>query len=112
MTAVSGTAERVEKADLDAMAAARSAQVAMETYSLDNGGTYEGATAASLVAVDPTLSGQPVSVSATSTGYTVTATSVEGGNTFSITNSGGGVLSYTCQVPGAGACPVGGTWGS
>ena len=71
VTYVSGSNERQQKADIDAMTAARSAQVAMETYAADNGGTYEGASGATLAATDPTLAGQAVSVSATSTGYTV-----------------------------------------
>src|SRR4051812_9617437 len=94
-TYVSGSSERAQKADIDAMTAARGAQVAMESFSADNGGTYVGATAASLAATDPTLAGRSLSVSATATGYTVSVTSAEGGNTFTVTNSGGGVLSYT-----------------
>jgi type IV pilus assembly protein PilA len=100
--------------DAKAKEYAHSAQVAMETFSTDHNGTYEGATVAELVAIEPTLSnavftnaeGGVLSPAPTDTSYTIT---IEGSNenqTFSIVNTAG-TLEFPCEEEGKGGCPAG-----
>src|SRR5262245_8421115 len=107
--------------DADAKAMAHTAQTAIETYMTDNNGSYAGATAAGLKAVESTVTiaatdPQTVSVSGVSpTGYTVSVLNNGTGNTFNITRAGGG-FTYTCSAPAgtslpAGGCPSSGNWG-
>jgi type IV pilus assembly protein PilA len=106
-------AQRDKARDADAKAAVRTAQTAMETYSTDNNGTYTGATAARLEAIEETLTpanlGEPTVTDDT---YTVTVTSDTTG-TFSISRDAGGATSLTCgpaTYQGKGGCPTDGTW--
>jgi type IV pilus assembly protein PilA len=102
---------------------AHTAQVAMETYATDNGGSYSGVTPALLNGIDSSIqtsAGTPAhpylsaAAAAGTSGWTLTITSPTG-NTFTIAKATGtGVLSYTCTVPtGAdrGGCPSGNNWG-
>jgi type IV pilus assembly protein PilA len=108
--------QRDKAKDADAKSAVRTAQTAIETYSTDNGGTYVGATAAALEAIEPSLNNAdlqaPTNLSATD--YTVTVNSSTG-NVFNI-NRGVGALadgetSLTCTTGGQDGCPTGGNWG-
>jgi type IV pilus assembly protein PilA len=105
--------------DAKAKEYAHSAQVAVETYATDNGGSYEGAAAAGvLTGIEPTLNSANFAVTASggaavpnADGYRITVTS-DTGNTFSIDNDEG-TLTYPCTVAGSGGCPAGGGgWGS
>src|SRR4051794_9519756 len=83
-----------EKAgDAKAKETAHSAQVAIETYSTDHGGSYLDATASKLHDIEPTLpSGAPLAVTVLNggSGYEVTVTSdASSGNTFTIKNDAG-----------------------
>jgi type IV pilus assembly protein PilA len=103
--------QKQKATDAKAKEYAHSAEVAMETYSTDNGGSYAGATDAALAAIEPTLSGAGTIVSTpapTATSYTIKITSTSG-NTFSITNTAG-TLTYVCTTAGKGGCPTGGDW--
>ncbi len=73
-----------EKAtDSQAKAYAHSAQVAMETYSTDNAGSYAGATVAELENIESTLSGADLAEPTTTKDtYLLTVTS-DTGSTFS-----------------------------
>ncbi len=102
-----------EKAgDAKAKEYAHSAQVAMETYATENGGSYEGAevgTGKNLYKIEPTLSSAKITLGTLSkTGYTLTSES-SNGNKFSITNAAGS-LTFTCTTGGKGGCPTGGEW--
>lgn len=106
-----------EKAgDAKAKETAHSAQVAIETYATDNGGSYKNATVTKLHEIEPTIpAGPPVAVSVTEagTGYTLTVSDTSNSNTFSIKNEAG-TMSYPCTVAGKGGCPKvgeGGDWG-
>ncbi len=107
-----------EKAgDAKAKESAHAAQVAIETYATDNGGSYKNATAAKLHAIEPTVpAGEPLTVTVLGegTGYEVTVKSTStSANTFTIKNEGG-TMSYPCTVKATGGCPeVGGVgnWG-
>lgn len=102
-----------------------SAQVAIETYSTENGGSYAygggvgggGSTQAEMERIEPTLANAPgLAVTGLNGGagptekaYEVT---VEGSSgTFSIANNAG-TVTYPCENEGEGGCPSGGDWGS
>jgi type IV pilus assembly protein PilA len=102
--------------DAKAKEYAHSAQVAMETCSTDNDGSYAECDLAALIAVEPTLG------NAEFTTEPVTAENeyeffIEGSNaeqTFGVINTGGS-LEFPCTEAGTGGCPGsgGGTgdWG-
>ncbi len=94
-------------------------QVAMETYSTDNGGSYKGATIAELKKIEPTIAnikysnvepGGEFNPEPSATGYTIT---VEGSNPeqkFTVVNASG-VLTFSCVAHSKGGCPSDGNWG-
>ncbi len=98
--------------DSQAKAYAHSAQVAIETYGTENGGSFAGATAARLKEIEPTLSGakaltlEPAPAEKT---YTVTVESTTT-NTFSISRDAEGATTLTCLAKGKGGCPPSGIW--
>jgi type IV pilus assembly protein PilA len=102
-----------EKAtDSQAKEYAHSAQVAIETYSTESGGTYVGAEVSRLEEIEPTLSGAKL-ITLSNLGqktYTVTVES-ETGNEFSISRNAAGESILACETPGNGGCPPGGNWG-
>ncbi len=108
--------QRDKAKDADAKAGVRTAQTAIESYATDNGGSYLGATAVDLEAIESTLTDvnlqDPTGLAADE--YTVTVIAEDTLNEFSITRSDTGDVSYTCVV-GAPAkqagCPTGGNWG-
>ena len=102
--------------DSQAKVIARTAQTAMETYATNNNGSYAGATAGSLTAIEPTLAQNGTtnaylgSVSgASGTGYTVIATDPVTSNSFSIINNSG-TVTRLCSTSGTGGCPSNGSW--
>ena len=65
--------------DSDAKANARTAQTAIETYAVDNGGKYTGATLANLADIEGTITGMDVAApTVTDDTYSVVATSRTG----------------------------------
>jgi type IV pilus assembly protein PilA len=109
--------QRDKAKDADAKASVRTAQTAMETYATDSGGSYTGATATKLVAIEPTLADAPGTLTVSPTtggkGYTVSVAS-ETSNVFSInrldTAGNEGKVTLTCTVDGKSGCPTGGRW--
>jgi type IV pilus assembly protein PilA len=105
-----------EKAnDSKAKEYAHSAEVAMETYATEHGGSYVGASETELRRIEPTLASATFSSApvVSATGYTISIQGAKATQTFSITRTGG-ALTYTCTTKGVGGCPeVGGTgvWG-
>lgn len=105
-----------EKAgDAKAKEYAHSAQVAIETYSTEHGGSYVGAGAEEakpLKEIEPTLNNatglEVTGLSGTgSPGEKTYDVTVEGtSGTFSIENNEGS-FSYPCSNPGKGGCPAG-----
>jgi type IV pilus assembly protein PilA len=105
-----------EKAgDAKAKENAHTAQVALETYSTDNNGSYTGATVALLQKIEPTVANESkegkegilVSVTA-SNKYSLSSIS-SNKHTFKINNSEG-TMTYTCEPAESGGCPAGGDW--
>jgi type IV pilus assembly protein PilA len=104
--------QRDKARDADAKADARSAQTAIETYAVDNGGVYTGADQAKLVAIEPTLSDATLTVTPGTKNYTVMVKSDTTGE-FSITRAASGATSLTCgpdAYKGKGGCPSTGDW--
>ncbi len=100
-----------EKAgDAKAKEYVHAAQVAMETYSTENG-SYEGADKAALVAIEPILSSAPgLSVTGpgeaekpTAHGYRVTVNGF--GTQWFAVNDAGGTVTFPCSTGGKGGCP-------
>ena len=98
--------------DAKAKEYAHSAQVAMETCSTDNNGSYTSCDLSAVRAIEPSVPSTGVTVDGTTPtgGYTVTATGTSG--TFTITRGTTGGLTFTCSAGGEGGCPTGGNWGS
>jgi type IV pilus assembly protein PilA len=106
-----------EKAgDAKAKEAAHTAQVALETYSTDNGGSYVGATVAKLKEIEPTVANEStvtagvasegISLSGLATnGYTISSVSGNA-HTFQIINTAG-AMTYPCTPEKKGGCPAG-----
>ncbi len=105
-----------EKAgDAKAKEAAHTAQVALETYSTDNNGSYTGATVAALQKIEPTVANESKSESEgitltvpASNEYTLTSWS-SNKHSFSITNTKG-TMTYTCTPKESGGCPASLDW--
>jgi hypothetical protein len=95
------------KEDAQAKSDAASAQTALESYALDNGGSYEGATPENLDEIESVTT--DVGVKTTADTYEVTADS-NSGNTFTIERSSDAKTTKTCTEPGVGGCPENGEW--
>src|SRR4028118_712970 len=102
--------QRDKAKDADAKSAVRTAQTAMETYATDNGGTYVGATAAKLKAIEPSLGNanlsEPTALAAKA--YTVEGSPQVAGQKYSISRFANGQLDSDCDVEGTAGCPTGG----
>ena len=103
-----------EKAgDAKAKEYAHSAQVAIETYSTDNSGSYKGATVGELEEIEPTLSSAPglaVTVLGEGTGYELSVEGSKATQVFEVVNEEG-TISFPCTTEKVGGCPSGGEWG-
>ncbi len=98
--------------DAKAKETAHSAQVAMETCATEHSGEYtECKTLAILAAIEPTLTGAPVTIPKVGAKeYEITVTSSPATQTFSIKREATGVLSYPCTAKETGGCPSTLSW--
>jgi type IV pilus assembly protein PilA len=103
--------QREKANDAQAKENAHTAQVAMETYATDNGGSYAGVAAngSQLKTIEGALNNATLAVVSTANSYTVTVTATTTGRNFSIARDSAGVLTYNCG-PVGGGCPPGGNW--
>ena len=92
-----------------AQTAARKAQTAIESYA-DKNGSYAGANAQALSAIDPSVSAGDLEVVSTDNSYTITVAAASG-TTFSIDGEQGGATERTCDPPGDPGCSENGDWG-
>jgi type IV pilus assembly protein PilA len=106
-----------EKAgDARAKENAHTAQVALETYSTDNNGSYVGATIAGLQKIEPTVKSEPteankegIKLAGLATGsYTIESFS-SNGHVFKVVNNEG-AFTYPCSPKEKGGCPASETW--
>ncbi len=111
--------QRDKAGDSKAKENAHSAQVAMETYATENGGSYSGAEEVKLNAIEPTIKKGELAVTgtgghgpvegiiatptSTGEGYSIESISSTG-NIFTIKNEKG-VMTFTCTTGGKGGCP-------
>jgi type IV pilus assembly protein PilA len=114
--------QRDKARDASAKEQVRTAETAMETFATDNNGSYNGANAAALHNIEPTISAAsltavstpatvaPLAGDTAANSYTITDTSATG-NTFSITRHSDGTTALTCSQGGTAGCPTGGNWG-
>lgn len=112
--------QKAKAGDAKAKEYAHSAQVAIETYSTDNNGSYVGATVAKLKVIEPTIkeatttgegegatTSEGIKLSGISaTGYTVESYSSTAGQVFEIVNNAG-TMTYPCKKASTGGCPTG-----
>jgi prepilin-type N-terminal cleavage/methylation domain-containing protein len=106
------TGQQNKAHDAEAKAAARSAQLAMETYFVDHR-SYSGATLAELQSVQPALADAPnlVIQQATPSGYQISTTSTATNPaTFTVMRSANGTITRTCTPANTGGCRPGGVW--
>ena len=105
------TGQQDKAHDAEAKAAARSAQLAMETYFVEHR-SYAGATVSELQSLQPTLrdaSGLAVQ-QANSNQYALSTSSTSTtAVTFTVARSANGTITRTCTPPDTGGCK-GGVW--
>ena len=98
--------------DSQAKSAVRNAATALEAHFTD-GGTYVGATKASLEKIEPSLAEVAAAdftlANLSATGYEVSVKQPKTGSVFKITKAAG-VATRTCTTAGEKGCPTGGNW--
>jgi prepilin-type N-terminal cleavage/methylation domain-containing protein len=104
--------DQTDKADdAGAQSDARVAVVAVETWAVDNDGSYSGVDTDAIRAIEPTLnSANIILIDVSASEYTVRSIST-GARQFDIAREPDGDLVRSCAPPGAGACRDDGTWG-
>jgi type IV pilus assembly protein PilA len=104
--------QKSKATDAKAKEYAHSAQVAMETCSTENAGSYASCDATALKAIEPTLNSATLATSGlASNTYTITVTaSPSTTQKFSIERLSTGVIKFPCEVAATGGCPTGGSW--
>ena len=109
--------QRDKAVDADAKEAVRTAQTSIETYATDNQGSYAGATAADLVAIEESLNDadlqDPTNLGQNTYTVTVISANDPDNHTFSITRNDNGTTDLTCVAPAddLDGCPSTGVWG-
>jgi hypothetical protein len=103
------SSQEVQAQDAQAQTTARTAQTALEVYATDHDGSYAGADAQELEAIERALRGASVDVSAGGGTYELAVQS-ESGTTFSLARKRSGAVRYECDPPGSGDCPPDGRW--
>lgn len=100
--------QRGKAHDAQAKTAIRDATGAIEVYHQDHN-TYDGADAAALVDIEPSLREAPgLDVAGDADGFTITVESGSGGS-FTLQRSGGTTV-RSCGAPGHDGCPDSGHW--
>jgi type IV pilus assembly protein PilA len=95
--------------DAKAKEAAHSAQIAAETYSTENSGTYTGIEAPELERIEPTLEGAGLTVSSTGPSQYKVSIKSETGTEFWIERTGSATV-LECSPVKTGGCPASGEW--
>jgi type IV pilus assembly protein PilA len=100
--------------DARAKEVAHTVQVALETCSTENDGSYAECNEAALKVIEPTLNGAPkftVEPVEGGKGYEITVEAPGTGHKFGIDRSREGAMTFPCSPEKQGACPSGGSWG-
>lgn len=105
--------QKTKANDVGAKSQIGTLQTAMETYSSENSGSYEGATLALLEAIEPTLKNHieatPSITNAGKEEYEVESVATSGGDKFKYLTKRTEVA-RKCEPAGHGGCTAGGTW--
>jgi type IV pilus assembly protein PilA len=105
--------QKTKANDAGAKAQVGTLQTAMETYSTEHSGSYEGATLAELETIEPTLKNHieatPSVVKAGNEEYEVASTATVGGDKFKYLTKRTEVA-RACEPAGKGGCTAAGTW--
>jgi type IV pilus assembly protein PilA len=91
--------QRSKANDAKAKSYANTAQVAMETCSTENSGSYASCSKAKLIAIEPTLTNAGLAeTTAGANTYTVTSKAETTNDEFSVSREASGAVSHTCKV--------------
>jgi type IV pilus assembly protein PilA len=101
--------QRDKARDAEAKQTLTTAQLATETYALDNDGKYTGATAAELTQIEETLTGAPLTVVAANPNTYRLQVVSGSSSTFYLERTATG-SEHTCIPAGTGGCEADGTW--
>jgi type IV pilus assembly protein PilA len=95
--------------DAQAKESVHAGQVSAETYSTENGGDYDGISAAELERIEPTLADvAKLTVDGEKDEYEVTVES-DTGTDFTVKRDGA-ITTFTCAPEKTGGCPAEGKW--
>ena len=91
---------------------ARTAQTAIETWTIDHDGSYVGVTVADLIAIEPALADSAMTLpeAPMPETYVISVESETTRNLFSIRRLASGAIEQTCEKRGDGGCPQTGRW--
>lgn len=101
--------QRDKARDAEAKQTLTTAQLAAETYALDNDGSYSGVTAADLKQIEETLNGSPLTVLAAGP-RTYKLEVVSGSTSVFVLERTASGTEHSCDPPGTGGCEAVGTW--
>jgi len=101
--------QRDKARDAEAKQTLTTAQLAAETYALDNDGSYSGVTAADLEGIEETLTGSPLTVLAAGP-RTYKLEVVSGSTSVFVLERTASGTEHSCNPPGTGGCEAVGTW--
>jgi type IV pilus assembly protein PilA len=97
--------------DSQAKSTVHSAQVAMETCSTDNNGSYANCEIKALQKIEPTIPATNVKITPAASSYTIAVTAASTKNVFEVKREASGAISFPCTTKGTGGCPSTGLWG-
>jgi type IV pilus assembly protein PilA len=107
--------QREKATDAQAKSAVRTAETAMETYATENGGSYAGATSATLHTIEPTLveekGGNNEILIPKAEAKVFKVESISGTKIgYSIERTAAGTVVFDCTKHGSAGCPSNGHW--
>jgi type IV pilus assembly protein PilA len=97
--------------DAQAKSTVHSAQVAMETCSTDNNGSYAKCEIEALRKIEPTIPAAGVKITSAEGTYTIAVTAASTKNVFEVARAANGAVTFPCITKGTGGCPSTGLWG-
>jgi type IV pilus assembly protein PilA len=106
--------QRGKAQDAAAKIQARTAETAVETFSIDHNGEYKEVSLKAIQEIDPTLNetktAKLLKVEEKEGGYVVESESVVTKDIFAIERTKTAEVNRTCEKAGTGGCPPGGKW--
>ncbi len=97
--------------DAQAKETAHTVQVAVETCSTENGGSYKSCSKAAVQKLEPTLnSGPTFALTVAEKTYTIAVTAKVSSDKFEIKRLATGLMEYPCTPKATGGCPSSKSW--